>query len=76
MSAMKTREDVIHSFTYHPPKPGKRPRYRLVNEKIMEAALVICDNAPDSPSRDLALREMKDALLHAFEAMACTAEQE
>ena len=54
LTELKTR------FTYHKPKPDQLPRYEAIRAKLYDLAIYLCENAPDSRERSLALTHLDE----------------
>jgi hypothetical protein len=68
---MRTKEEVIHAFTYHKPRNDVEVMfYETYREKVKQNALVLMDFVPECAERTLALRHLEQAVMYANAAVA------
>jgi len=67
---MRTFDDVIHAFTYHPPTGDQPLFYEGVRGHARALALFVFDFLPETPERTIALRKIQDAVMAANLACA------
>jgi hypothetical protein len=65
-------EQVEHWFTHHPPTPEQLPKYEAIREAGRRLANAIVTNAPPSADRSAAIRSVRDAVMTANAAIACS----
>ena len=63
-------EQVVRSFTYHPPRPDQVPRYGYLRDAAMELACMIGTLTPESREQSLALTKLEEAVMWANAAIA------
>jgi hypothetical protein len=67
--------DILHqldsSYTYHPPKGDQPERYVIIRDKARELAITICECAPHSRERAIALTDLEKVVTMANKAIAC-----
>lgn len=66
-----TRKQLENSYTYHPPKGDQPDRYVLLRDKGKELAIAICQCAPVSRERSIALTDLEKVVAMANKAIAC-----
>lgn len=65
------RQDIENMFAYHPPTSAAQiERYKIIQEKAKELALIILDNTPQCPDQTAAIRYLRQAIMTANEAVA------
>jgi hypothetical protein len=69
---MRSLEEALNLFAYHPATPGVAEKYAKLRELAMELAKDSWDLIPDGPEKTLAFRGLQDWLLHANCAVAMT----
>lgn len=73
---MITKEHLEAYFTYHSPghSPGHAdiPKYTNIRKMAKELAQVICDNTPLSADQTVAIRKLRECVMYANAAIACT----
>jgi len=68
---MRTREDVIEAFTYHPPRSeAEKAFYEDFRDQARELALYLVAAIPESAERTLALRKLHECVMQANAAVA------
>jgi hypothetical protein len=67
----QTRDDLARRFTYHPPKLEQPERYECIRAEALGMAITLCELAPDSRERALALTNLQQAVMWANAAIAC-----
>lgn len=67
----KTAQQLQNSYTYHSPKEDQPERYVLIRDKAHELAITICENAPPSRERSIALTDLEKVVTMANKAIAC-----
>lgn len=60
-----------NSYTYHPPKEDQPERYIAIRDKARELAITICECAPGSRERSIALTDLEKVVMMANKAIAC-----
>lgn len=65
------RKSLTNSYTYHPPKDDQPERYIIIRDKAHELAITICENAPFSRERSIALTDLEKVVTMANKAIAC-----
>ncbi len=64
------RDRLERTYTYHAPFGDQPDRYVEIRAAIGNAAAVVCENAPHSRERSLALTKLEEAVMHANAAIA------
>lgn len=67
---MQLLNDIENRFTYHSPVGDQPQRYQALRQKAKELAFVICDLAPSSRERSLALTNLEEAVFWANASIA------
>ena len=65
-----TREEIIKRFTYEPTKPGQADRYKQIQDKVIELALLINDITPVSREQSTAYTHLDIVRSFAIAAIA------
>jgi len=60
-----------NSYTYHSPKDDQPGRYVEIRDKAKELAITICQCAPTSRERSIALTDLEKVVTMANKAIAC-----
>lgn len=68
---MRTREEVIKHFTYHPPVGDQAERYEKIRTAAREFALIVFDLMPECPDRTVAMRQLNEAVMAMNQTIAC-----
>ena len=63
-------DELDELFTYHAPDEGQREAYVNIREAAKSLVRVIRDNAPSSPDRTTAIRDVRRAVHMANAAVA------
>jgi hypothetical protein len=75
MSRYQVSEDVLKglevSYTYHAPKGDQPERYVTIRDAAKRFAITICENAPHSRERSIALTDLEKVVAMANKAIAC-----
>jgi hypothetical protein len=69
---MITKEHVDAFFTYHPPGQDDIPKYTAIREHAKQLALVIVEHTPPSADQTAAIRLLRECVMTANAAIACT----
>ena len=65
------RVQLDNSYTYHAPKVDQPERYAEIRDKAKELAIAICECAPSSRERSIALTDLEKVVTMANKAIAC-----
>lgn len=69
---MRSLEEALNLFAYHPATPEVAAKYAKLRELVMELAQDSWDLIPDGPEKTLAFRGLQTWLMHANCAVAMT----
>lgn len=69
---MRTLEDALNQFAYHPATPGVAATFARLRDITMETARESWELIPDGPEKTLAMRGLQQFLMHANLAVAMT----
>lgn len=69
---MRTLNDVIDQFGYHPATPTVAPKYAQLRQAAIDLAADTWDLIPDGPEKTVALRGLQQWLMYANLAVALT----
>lgn len=69
---MITKEHIDAFFTYHPPLKEDVPKYETIREHARRFAEVIIENTPPSADQTAAIRLLRECVMTANAAIACT----
>lgn len=64
-------KQLDNSYTYHAPKGDQPDRYVKIRDKAKELAIVICECAPHTRERAIALTDLEKVVTMANKAIAC-----
>lgn len=64
-------KQINNSYTYHPPQDGQPARYEYLRNFAKEFAIAICENAPHSRERAIALTDLEKVVTMVNKAIAC-----
>lgn len=67
---LPTDEEIREMMTYQTPEPDMLPRFDAIREGAIQFAKIIMANTPASPDRSVAIRDVRNARLHANSAIA------
>lgn len=67
-----TEEHIEAYFTYHPPIDTDIPKYTKIREQAKQLALTIIENTPSSADQTAAIRKLRECVMTAHAAIACT----
>ena len=67
----EVQKQLDNSYTYHSPKEDQPERYVRIREKAKELAVTICEDAPPSRERAIALTDLEKVVTMANKAIAC-----
>lgn len=65
------RKQLENSYTYHAPKGNQPERYVEIRDAAKEFALKICECAPNSRERSIALTDLEKVVTMVNKAIAC-----
>jgi hypothetical protein len=65
-------DDIENWFTYHPPTPDQILQYTSIRDYAKSFAICILNNVPDSPDRTVAIRKLRECVMTANAAIACS----
>lgn len=68
-----TQDDLINWFTYHSPVGDQPDRYGRIREHGYLLAKTIMENTPPGPDQTAAIRKVREAVMTANQAIACSA---
>lgn len=66
-----TDADLVHWFTYHPPREGQSARYEVLRAQGLVLARMIHGLTPPGDDQDASIRHVRDAIMTANAAIAC-----
>jgi hypothetical protein len=69
---MRTIEDVLHQFAYHPATPATAPVFDGLRTMVSDLVTATWDLIPDGPEKTLAYRDLQRFLQTACLAVALT----
>ena len=69
---VKNIEYLDSWFTYHAPTSPQITTYRDLREAARAFAMVICKSTPDGADQTAALRKVREAVMTANAAIACS----
>lgn len=69
---MPSDAELVNWFTYHAPKPGQPERYEAIRSGALAFARVLVANSPAGPDQTVALRKVREAVMTANQAIACS----
>lgn len=67
---MDKKADIVHRFTYHPPKGDQVARYSQVRQEGLRLAMFLLEHTPESREQSLALTNLEQAIFWANAAIA------
>jgi hypothetical protein len=70
---MRTLEEALDQFVYHPATPDTAPRHAAVRELFASTVRQLWVVMPDGPEKTLALRKLQESAMYANLAIALTA---
>lgn len=70
---MRTLDDVLDQFAYHPATEDTAPRHSGIRDAFSEMAEVLWELVPDGPEKTLVFRKLQEAQMYANLAVALTA---
>lgn len=70
---MRSFDDVLDQFAYHPATPDTAPRHAGVRDVFSEVAEALWPLVPDGPEKTLVFRKLQEAQMYANLAVALTA---
>ena len=65
-----TQEQINNIFTYHKPFGTQQERYQVLRSTARNLAMLIQDVCPESQEKDLALVDLRKAIMWANSAIA------
>ena len=68
---MISKYEIENWFTYHD-DPNKVPKYKAIREAAKYLAQVIVDNAPECADTTAAIRKLRESVMTANAAIACS----
>lgn len=68
---MITQEMLDNWFTYHPPTEEDKIKYVAIRDKAKEFAQIVIQNTPPSADQSAAIRDIRNAVMHANSSIAC-----
>ena len=71
---MITNAMIENWFQYHTPGPEQIEVYRLIRQTARSLAFVIVNNTPASADQTAALRKLRECVMTANAAVACSGE--
>lgn len=69
---MITQVDIDNWFTYHSPTANQIPKYEEIRNAAKQLAEVIIENTPSSADQTAAIRKVREAVMTANAAIACS----
>jgi hypothetical protein len=73
LRAMRTLEDVLDQFAYHPATEDTAPRHDAIRSAFLSFAEQLWPLVPDGPEKTLVFRELQKGQMFANLAVALTA---
>jgi hypothetical protein len=70
---MRTLDEALDQFVYHPATPDTAPRHAAVRDTFAEVIPRLWDAVPDGPEKTLMLRALQQASMYANLGIALTA---
>lgn len=70
---MRTLDDVLDQFAYHPATPESAERHAAVRDAFVLLAGQVWALVPSGPEKTIALRKLQEAQMYANLAVALTA---
>lgn len=70
---MRTLEDVLDQFAYHPATPETAPKHSAIRDSFAVFARELWDLVPAGPEKTLVFRELQKAQMFANLSVALTA---
>lgn len=70
---MRTLEDVLDQFAYHPATPETAPKHAAIRDEFADFAERLWEFLPAGPEKTLVFRELQQAQMYANLAVALTA---
>lgn len=67
-----SQQDLDNWFTYHSPTPDQIPKYQEIREAGKKLAEAIVKNTPASADQSAAIRLVREAVMTANAAIACS----
>jgi hypothetical protein len=67
---MRSLEEALDTFAYHPATPETGPVFGFLRDVTMDFTKAVWDRIPDGPEKTLAMRGLQDFLMHANCAVA------
>jgi hypothetical protein len=68
---MRTKEEIISAFTYHPPvDPDVKRFYEYFRDEMQRKALYLYDEMPECAERTIAMRHLEQAVMYANAGVA------
>ncbi len=64
-------EQLMNTFSYHPPQGNQAERYGLLRHEVGKLAYIIACNTPESREQSVALTKLQEAVMFANAAIAC-----
>ena len=69
-------KELRNQFSYHTPKPGQPAVYEKLRSAALAFALNIDELVPDGAEKDLAISNLRQAVMWANAAIACAPDSE
>lgn len=69
---MRTLDEALNQFAYHPATPQVGPLYAEMRAEVMSLTRRVWDKIPDGPEKTTAFRGLQQFLMHANLAIALT----
>lgn len=69
---MRTLDDALAQFAYHPATPETAPKHNAVRTLAAKTATTLWDLVPDGAEKTLALRALQEMAMYANLAIALT----
>lgn len=70
---MRTLDDALDQFAYHPATEDTAPRHSAIRDAFSEFVEAVFELVPDGPEKTLVLRKLQEAQMYANLAVALTA---
>jgi len=67
-----SNDQLDNWFTYHKPGPGDEAKYETMRAAGRALAQAIVDNTPESADQTAAVRKVREAVMTANSALACS----
>jgi hypothetical protein len=67
---MRTKEEALKLFNYHPPKPGDSEKFKAVTAGFVALVDELWDLLPDGPGKTLVFRDLQIARVRANACIA------